>query len=73
MKTTVHFFITSHSILEREMFHTKAVVKIKGHISSLVTSSYRKSCRLRDNVEKCCTAGQVTENNMVHVHYMLDT
>jgi hypothetical protein len=59
--------------LEWEMFHTKAVVKIKAHISSPVTSSYRKSCRLWDNVEKCCTVGQVTENNMVNAHYLLDT
>ena len=32
--------------LGREMFHTKAVMKIKAHVSSPVASSYGKSCRL---------------------------
>jgi hypothetical protein len=31
-----------------------------------------KSCLLRDNVEKYCTAGQATVDNMVHAHCMLD-
>jgi len=33
----------------------------------------RKLCRLRDNVVKCCRAGQVTDDNMVHVHCVVDT
>jgi len=33
----------------------------------------QKSCRLRDNVGKHCTAGQATDDNMAHVHCMLDT
>jgi len=44
-----HYTFLSHLtrfFLQREMFHTKAVVKIKAHISSPVTSSYRKLCRL---------------------------
>ena len=32
----------------------------------------RKACLLRDNVEKYCTAGQATDDNMVHAHCMLD-
>jgi len=28
---------------------------------------------LLDNVEKLCTAGQATDDNMAHVHCMLDT
>jgi len=31
-----------------------------------------KSCRLWDNVEKCCRPGQVTDDNMAHPHWMLD-
>jgi len=34
---------------------------------------FRKSCRLRDSVEKCCRAGQATNDSMVHSHCMLDT
>jgi hypothetical protein len=30
----------------------------------------RKSCHLRHNVEKHSTAGQATDNNMVHAHCM---
>jgi len=33
----------------------------------------RKSCLLWDNVKKYCTAGQATDDNMVHAHWMLDT
>ena len=32
----------------------------------------RKSCRLWDNVEKYCRAGQATDDNMAHAHCMLD-
>jgi len=34
---------------------------------------FRKSCRVSDYVENCCTARQATEDNMPHVHWMLDT
>jgi hypothetical protein len=33
----------------------------------------RKSCRLEDNVEKYCGAGQATDDNMAHAHCMVDT
>ena len=32
----------------------------------------RKSCRLWDNVEKYCTAGQATDDNWARAHCMLD-
>jgi len=31
-----------------------------------------KSCRLWDNVEKYCRAGQAADDNMAHAHCMLD-
>ena len=34
---------------------------------------FQESCRLCDNVEKYCTAREVTDYNMVHVHCTLDT
>ena len=34
---------------------------------------FRKSCRLWDNVEKYCTAGQATDDNIAHALCMLDT
>jgi len=44
----------------------------KKQISCSVTT-FRKSCRLRDNVEKYCRAGQAADGNMAHAHCMLDT
>jgi hypothetical protein len=32
----------------------------------------RKSCRLWDNAEKYCRVGQAIDDNMAHVHCMLD-
>jgi hypothetical protein len=32
-----------------------------------------KSCRLRDNVEKCSTAGEIIDDNMAYVYYTLGT
>ena len=46
--------------------------KIKTHISYSIMF-LRKSCRLRDSVEKYCKAGQATDDNMTHAHCMLDT
>jgi len=54
------------------MFQTKVVEKIKTHILCSVTF-FRKECRLLDNVEQYCTAGQATDDNMAHAHCMLDT
>jgi len=54
------------------MFQRKALEKIKTHILYSVTP-FRKSCRLWDNVEKYCRAGQDTNCNMAHAHCMLDT
>jgi len=42
------------------------------HILCAITYFSRKSCRLSDNVEKFCTAGQATDGNMAHAHCMLD-
>ena len=39
------------------MFQTKVVEKIKIHILCSITF-FRKTCRLRENVEKYCTAGE---------------
>jgi len=43
------------------MLQTKVVEKIKTHILCLRTF-FRKSCRLWDNVQKYCTAGQATDD-----------
>ena len=54
------------------MFQTTVVEKIKTHFVFNIFF-FRKSYRLRDNVEKYCRAGQATYDNMAHAHCMLDT
>jgi len=42
------------------------------HLMSNNIFFFRKSYRLCDNVEKCCRAGQTTDENTAHAHCMLD-
>ena len=60
----------SHNPFKNEKYFYEIVEKIKIRLKFL--SPPRKSCLLRDNVEKFCTAGQATDDNMVHAHCMLD-
>ena len=55
------------------MYQTEFVEKIKTHILCSITFFFRKSCRLWDNVEKYCRAGQSTDGNMAHAHCVLHT
>jgi len=41
--------------------------------SMLKNFFYKKSCGFCDNVEKYCTAGQATDDNKTHAHFVLDT
>jgi len=54
------------------MMQTKFVQEIKIYFVFKIFF-FRKSCRLWDNVEKFCRAGQATDNNVARAHYMLDT
>jgi hypothetical protein len=58
------FMIISRSILlGMKMLQTKGVEKIRTHISC--SAIFRKSCLLRDNVEKYCRARRATYNNII--------
>jgi hypothetical protein len=58
--------IISRSIIFRmRMFQIKAVEKIETYIYSIIF--LRKSCRLRDNVEKYSRIREATDDNMAHV------
>jgi len=73
MKTNIHFLsYLAQFFLEWEMFQTKVVQKIKTHILCSVTFP-QISCRLWDNVEKYCRAGQATDGNMTLAQCTLDT
>jgi len=54
------------------MFQTKLVEEITKHFCLQWLFFFQKSCRLWDNVEKYCRAGQATDDNMVHARCMLD-
>ena len=77
MKCTIRedqftFFTISRSVLLiTRNVSDRAVEKIKTHILCIVTS-FRKSYRLGDNVEKYCWNRQATEGNMVNGHFNLD-
>jgi hypothetical protein len=73
MNTNIHFLsYRSQFYYKWEMFQTKVVEKIKTRILCSV-SIFRKSCRLWDNVEKYCIAGEATDESMAHAQCMLDT
>jgi len=60
MKTDIYFrSYLPHSFLEWKLFQTKFVEKLKTHILCS-TTAFRKSCRLWDNIEKCCSAWHAT-------------
>jgi hypothetical protein len=66
----IYIFIISRSILLRiRNIRDKVVEKIKGDI--FCSMLFLITCLLWDNVEKYCTAGQVTNDNMAHEHCIL--
>jgi len=73
MKTYIYLWsCLTYSFLEWELLQTKTVEKIKTHVLRSITF-FRKSRYLWDNAEKFGTAGEGTDDNMAHVHCMLDT
>ena len=77
MKTDTHFFIIYRAVLLRMRNVTDRNRRENQNthfmFSNLFFFSPRKLCRLLDNVEKYCRAGQATDDNMAHAHCMLDT
>ena len=65
--------ITSCSfLLEWKIFQTNIVGRIKTHILCSV-NCFWKFCHLWANVKRYCRAGQATDDNVVHAHFMLYT
>jgi hypothetical protein len=61
MKTKVHFrSYVAQFFLEWKIFETSVVEKLEIDILFSIAFFFRKSCRLWDNVDKYCRAGQVT-------------
>ena len=71
MKTNIHLrSYLARFFLEWERFQTNVVEKIKTRFVFSNIFFSRKSCRLWDNVEKYCIAGQATDYNMTHARCM---
>jgi hypothetical protein len=63
MKTRVHLYLAEF-FLKWEMFQRIVVEKIRIHILRYIIFC-RKSYHLRDNVEKCGSAGEATDDNII--------
>ena len=61
MKTNVYLRFLAQPFLEREIFQTKVVKKIKTHVL-YSTTFLQKPCRLRDNAENYCRAVEFTDD-----------
>jgi len=70
---SIHILILCRSILLRMRNISDKSCKGNQNTKDVIRNFFRKSCRLWDNVEKYCTAGQGTYDNMVHAHCMLGT
>jgi hypothetical protein len=66
MKTYVYLWKYLAEFLEREMFQTRVLKKESKHVIMFNYIFFpRKSCRFLDNVKKCVTARQVTDDNTI--------
>jgi hypothetical protein len=73
MKTIIRFWsYLAHFFLEWGIFRTKVVEKIKTHFI-FNNFFFGKPCRLWENVEIYCRAGQAADEYMVHALCVLDT
>jgi len=66
------FLILSRSVLPRMRNVSDKSCRENKKTHFMSVNVFRKSYRLRDNVEKYCRVGLATDDNMAHVHYMLD-
>ena len=66
---------TSRSIIPRKKNFSDKKITENGNTHFISSNFFfsRKLFLLRYNVEKYCTAGQTTDDNMAHAHCMLDT
>ena len=66
MKTNVHFLSSFvHFLLEWETFQGKFFRENQNTFLTLRNVLFRNSCRLWDSVEKCCRAGQATDDHKI--------
>ena len=74
MKTDINLSLyLAKFFLEWEVFLDKSYGAKSKHNFIFNNSFFGKPCPLRDNVDKHCRAGQATNDNKAHAHYMLDS
>ena len=73
MKNNKYFWSYHTQFFVGEMFQTKVEEQIKTHILCSVNFFPRKSCFLRDNVEKYTRDGEATDGYMTHALFTLGT
>ena len=73
MKTDLHFFILSRWIFPQNNKCSRQNFR-ENHNTHFMFNNYFffKSYRLWDKKEKYCRAGQATDENMAHAHFMLN-
>jgi hypothetical protein len=70
----IFYHISLISSCNEKCFRQKLLGKLETHILCSISCFYfRKSCSLWDNVDKCCRAGHVTDDNTMHSHFVLNT
>ena len=72
MKTYVHFLSYLAQFFLMRYISDK-IGREKQNTHFTFSNLFRQSCRLWDNVEKYWRAGQATDDNMAHGHFMPDT
>ena len=73
MKTNTHFYRISLISSQNEKCFRQNLYRKSKHTFCVQQLLFRKSFRLRENVEKYCRAEQVTDVNMAQAHFLLDT
>ena len=74
MKTDIYFLsYVAQLFLEREMFQTSFVEKIKTHILCLVAFYLENRVTYKIVLEKFCRSEQATDDNMAREQHMLGT
>ena len=71
--TSYTFFISVSIILRMWNVSNKTCRESQNTYFMLNKFFLKKSHRLCDNVEKCCRAGQATDDNTAHAYWKLDT
>ena len=72
MKTFVHFWYLAHFFLEWKNISDKSCRENQNTRFTFNNFSSFENPAVYEMWEKYCTAGQATDDNMAHAHYMLD-